>query len=76
MDSGLAADAAIRNDESMHDVLIRGGILYDGAGNPGVAGDLAITNGCIAAIGPSITDGARKIIDAQNLAVAPGFIDI
>src|ERR1700686_1157150 len=60
----------------MHDILIRGGILYDGAGNPGVAGDLAIAGGRIAAIGPSITDGARKIIDAAGLAVAPGFIDI
>src|ERR1700734_3352092 len=60
----------------MHDILIRGGILYDGAGNSGVASDLAIANGRIAAIGPSITDGAQKIIDAQNLAVAPGFIDI
>ena len=60
----------------MHDILIRGGILYDGAGNPGVAGDLAITDGRIAAIGPRIAGAARKIIDAQNLAVAPGFIDI
>src|SRR3984957_16041095 len=59
-----------------HHILIRGGGLYDGAGNPGVASDLAITDGRIPAIGPSITGAARKIIDAQNLAVAPGFIDI
>ena len=39
-------------------------------------GDLAIAGGRIAAIGHDITDDARKIIDAQNLAVAPGFIDI
>src|SRR6202044_2831928 len=60
----------------MHDILIRGGILYDGAGNSGVASDLAIANGRIAAIGPHVASAARKIIDAQNLAVAPGFIDI
>jgi len=76
MDSGLAADAAIRNDESMHDILIRGGTLYDGAGNPGVAGDVAVADGRIAAVGPGIAGSARKTIDAQNLAVAPGFIDI
>ena len=76
MDSGLAADAAIRNDESMHDILIRGGTLYDGAGNPGVAGDVAVIGGRIAAVGPGIAGSARKTIDAQNLAVAPGFIDI
>src|ERR1700689_5400719 len=76
MDSGLAADAAIRNDESMHDILIRGGVLYDGAGNPGVAGDLAIADGRIAAVGTGITAAARKTIDAEGLAGAPGFIDI
>src|SRR5579864_5648214 len=74
--SGLAAGAAIRNDEAMHDILIRGGILYDGTGSPGVAGDLAIADGRIAAVGPGVTGPARKTIDAQNLAVAPGFIDI
>src|ERR1700689_3115454 len=76
MDSGLAADAAIRNDESMHDILIRGGILYDGAGNPGVAGDLAIAGGRIAAVGTAISGSALKTIDAEGLAIAPGFIDI
>ena len=76
MDSGLAAGAAIRNDEKMHDILIRGGVLYDGAGNPGLASDLAIADGRIAAIGPNITGAARKVIDARNLAVAPGFVDI
>jgi N-acyl-D-amino-acid deacylase len=60
----------------MHDILIRGGTLYDGAGNPGVAGDVAVADGRIAAVGPGIAGSARKTIDAQNLAVAPGFIDI
>jgi N-acyl-D-amino-acid deacylase len=86
MDSGLAAGAAIRNDESMHDILIRGGILYDGAGAPGVVSDLAIAGGRIVAIDPLPSlrrergrvreEAARKIIDAAGLAVAPGFIDI
>src|SRR5580658_10287319 len=60
----------------MHDILIRGGILYDGTGNPGVAGDLAIADGRIVEVGPGITGSALKTIDALNLAVAPGFIDI
>jgi N-acyl-D-amino-acid deacylase len=64
----------------MHDVLIRGGILFDGAGNPGVANDfLAIEDGRIAAIGhgaAGAAGAARKTIDAEGLAVAPGFIDI
>jgi N-acyl-D-amino-acid deacylase len=61
----------------MHDILIRGGTLFDGAGNPGVAGeDVAIADGRIAAIGKNLAAGARKTIDAAGLAVAPGFIDI
>ncbi len=59
----------------MHDILIRGGTLFDGDGNPGIAGDLAIDGDCIAAVG-RVTGPARKTIDAHGLAVAPGFIDI
>jgi N-acyl-D-amino-acid deacylase len=60
----------------MHDILIRGGTLFDGAGHSGISADLAINDGRIAAIGPAITGGAHKTIDAESLAVAPGFIDI
>src|ERR1700734_1478981 len=58
----------------MHDILIRGGTLFDGAGHSGVVGDLAIEGDRIAAIGT--TDAPRDIIAADGLAVAPGFIDI
>ena len=60
----------------MHDILIRGGMLHDGAGSPAVPGDLAIGGGRIAAIAPRIAEPARKVIAAEGLAVAPGFIDI
>ena len=59
----------------MHDILIRGGTVYDGAGNPGVAGDVAIAGGRITAIG-RVDGAAQCVIDATGLAVAPGFIDI
>jgi len=59
----------------VHDILIRGGILLDGLGNPGFAGDLAIEAGRVAGIG-RITGPARRIIEAEGLAVTPGFIDI
>ena len=60
----------------MHDILIRGGLLFDGSGRPGAPGDIAIADGRIAKIGPRIDDTAAKTIDAAGLAVAPGFIDI
>ena len=59
----------------LNDILIRGGLLYDGSGAPPAAADLAIRGGRIAAIGQDLGE-AVKIIDATGLAVAPGFIDI
>src|SRR6201993_4423340 len=58
------------------DILIRGGTLIDGSGRPGEIGDLAVQDGRIAALGQSLPVDAAKIIDAEGLAVTPGFIDI
>lgn len=57
-----------------HDLVIRGGTLYDGTGSPGVTGDLAIDGDRIAQLGGRAGAGTREI-DADGLAVAPGFID-
>jgi dihydroorotase/N-acyl-D-amino-acid deacylase len=59
-----------------YDVLVVGGRIVDGAGNPWFYGDLAITGDMIAAIGPSTGASAKLKIDASGLTVAPGFIDI
>src|SRR6478752_1957634 len=59
-----------------HDILIRGGLLFDGTGAAGRLGDLAIRAGRIVAIGADLGADAAKLIDATGLAVAPGFIDI
>jgi N-acyl-D-amino-acid deacylase len=58
------------------DILIRGGTLIDGSGRPGEIGDIAVRGGRIAAIGRSLSSGPAKVIDAEGLAVTPGFIDI
>jgi N-acyl-D-amino-acid deacylase len=59
-----------------HDILIRNGLLIDGAGGAGFVGDIATSGGHIAALGKTLASDATHIIDASGLAVAPGFIDI
>ncbi|MGV3708856.1 MAG: N-acyl-D-amino-acid deacylase family protein [Gemmatimonas sp.] len=59
-----------------HDIVVRGGLLFDGTGAEGSIRDLAITNGRISAIAPRIADRGKHEIDARNLVVSPGFIDI
>jgi N-acyl-D-amino-acid deacylase len=58
-----------------HDVVIRGGTIYDGTGGSPFAGDVAIDGDRIAAVG-KVTERAREEIDATGLAVAPGFINM
>jgi N-acyl-D-amino-acid deacylase len=58
------------------DILIRGGTVIDGSGRPGAIGDVAIRDSRIAALGRSLPAGSAKVIDAECLAVASGFIDI
>jgi N-acyl-D-aspartate/D-glutamate deacylase len=60
----------------MHDVVMRGGIVYDGEGGPPYAADVAIDGDLIAAVMPAIGDRGRREIDVTGLAVAPGFINM
>jgi len=59
-----------------YDVLLRGGRIVDGSGNPWFAGDVAIRGDRIAAIGNLKDAGAHRTIDARGLVIAPGFIDM
>jgi N-acyl-D-amino-acid deacylase len=57
-------------------VIIRNGTIYDGSGNPPIKADLAINGETIAAIGRLPGAHGKTEIDAQGLAVAPGFINM
>ncbi len=57
------------------DVLIRGGRVVNGSGNPWFEADLGIRGDRIAAIGDLAAATAATVIDAESLVVAPGFID-
>ncbi len=70
------AVAAEQPGESSFDVLIRGGIVYDGSGGPPRRADVATRGDRIAAIGDLERAAARTVLDANALAVAPGFINM
>jgi N-acyl-D-aspartate/D-glutamate deacylase len=57
-----------------YDLLIKNGTIVDGTGTKRYAGNVAIKNGRIAAIG-DVEGEATRVIDAGGLIVAPGFID-
>jgi N-acyl-D-amino-acid deacylase len=59
------------------DLLIRGGLVFDGGGGPGIEADVLLSGGRIARFARGITPpSGADVIDAAGLAVAPGFIDI
>ena len=57
------------------DLLIKNGQIIDGTGKPSFLSDIGIKDGIIKKIG-KINESAKKIIDAKNLVVSPGFVDI
>lgn len=60
----------------MLDLLIKGGTVYDGSGEPGRRADVAVRGGLIVEVAPDIGDRAHRTIDAEDLIVTPGFVDI
>jgi N-acyl-D-amino-acid deacylase len=59
-----------------HDVIIRGGTVYDGSGLPPRVADIAIDGDKISVIGDLSTQKGKSEIDARGLDVAPGFINM
>lgn len=73
--SGARQEAAANSGES-YDVVIHGGHILDGTGNPWYAADIGIRGDKIVAIGKIDGTGTRETIDASGKIVAPGFIDM
>jgi dihydroorotase/N-acyl-D-amino-acid deacylase len=59
-----------------YDVLIKGGMVSDGSGDPAARADIAVKDGKIVQVGQSLSGTAAQIIDAKGLHVTPGFIDL
>ena len=60
----------------LHDVVIRGGNVYDGSGGAPFPGEVAVDGDRIAYVGPPRGLEGRLVIDATGKAVAPGFINM
>jgi N-acyl-D-aspartate/D-glutamate deacylase len=58
------------------DLLIKGGTIVDGFGGEPYAGDVAVSDGVIVAVGSVAGEDAAREIDATGLLVTPGFVDL
>jgi len=59
-----------------YDIVVRHGTVYDGSGGPPCVGDVAVQGDTIAAVGSLRGARGRTEIEARDLAVAPGFINM
>jgi N-acyl-D-aspartate/D-glutamate deacylase len=59
----------------MLDLVIRNARIVDGTGRPAFMGDLGVADGRIRSIGPSAGQTAERVVDAEGLVLAPGFVD-
>src|SRR5437016_10837802 len=59
----------------MHDLVIKGGSVVDGTGEPARTADVAISDGVVTDVG-KIDGGARETVDADGAIVTPGFVDV
>ncbi|MCS7079444.1 MAG: D-aminoacylase [Chloracidobacterium sp.] len=59
-----------------YDLLIANARVVDGAGNPWFRADVAVRDGRIVRIGRGLSGTARRVVNANGLVLAPGFIDV
>jgi N-acyl-D-amino-acid deacylase len=62
--------------QTQADLVIKNGRIIDGTGNSWYRADIAIRNGRITTIGKNLQIAADRTINAENLFVTPGFIDV
>ncbi|HEY9233919.1 MULTISPECIES: N-acyl-D-amino-acid deacylase family protein [Phenylobacterium] len=73
----LLASVSPAQAQQAMDVLIKGGVVYDGGAGAGVVADVGVKDGKIAFVGDAAKDRvtAATTIEARGRIVSPGFID-
>jgi N-acyl-D-amino-acid deacylase len=74
--AALASATPTTTQAPAFDLVIRGGRILDGTGNPWFYGDVGVRGGRIAAVGMLTNATAKRTIDATGRFVTPGFIDL
>src|SRR6266849_5667494 len=72
----LTSTIAVAARAQDFDIIIKGGAVYDGTGGEAQHVDLAIRGDRIAGVGDFKNASAKTIVNANGLAVAPGFINM
>ena len=62
--------------EPAYDLVLRNARIVDGTGSPWYRGDIAIRGDSIAAMAPSISAPAKRVVDVKGAVVTPGFVDV
>ncbi|HSJ07191.1 MAG TPA: D-aminoacylase [Longimicrobiales bacterium] len=73
---GAIALAGCAAGPATYDVIIRNGTVYDGSGGAPFRADVGLVGDSIVAVGDLAAARARVEVDADGLAVAPGFINV
>ena len=64
------------SEEPSYDIVLRGGRVFDGSGNPWVYADVAIKGNTIEGVGDFEDSSAKRVIDVTGKFVMPGIIDL
>ncbi len=68
--------AACQREPQTYDFIIRNAMIYDGSGEAPAKGDIAVNADTIAAVGDLSRDIGTQEVNAQGMAVSPGFINM
>jgi N-acyl-D-amino-acid deacylase len=76
MSALLAWQVYTNSQAPAFDLVIRGGRVIDGTGNPWFLADVGVKGDSITAVAPHLNSAGARIVEAQGLVVSPGFIDV